>query len=129
MAKKIINTGDWFLVEIIETCEPVAADKTQELRRVTTWGNYHLINAETPSQAYDKAVEIGKRNNYKYTSQNKLKMKSNFLGIGDLLPIYEDLEDGAEILWHDYGFISAKRSDKIVRTKKELMSGLKLKQK
>ena len=129
MAKKIINTGDWFLVEIIETCEPVAADKTKELRRVTTWGNYHLINAATPSQAYDKAVEIGKRSNYKYTSQNKLKMKSKFLGIGDLLPIYEDLEHGAEILWHDYGDISAKRSDKIVRTKKELMSGLKLKQK
>jgi hypothetical protein len=58
-----------------------------------------------------------------------MKMKSEFLGIGDLLPIYEDLEDGAEILWHDYGFISAKRSEKIVKTKKELMSGLKLKQK
>jgi hypothetical protein len=56
-------------------------------------------------------------------------MKSKFLGIGDLLPIYEDLEDGAVILWHYYGVISAKHSDKIVRTKKEQMSGLKLKQK
>jgi hypothetical protein len=61
MTNKIINSGDWFLVEIIEKYEPIDADKTQELRRVTTWGNYHLINAETPSQAYDKAVKIGKR--------------------------------------------------------------------
>jgi hypothetical protein len=129
MTNKIINNGDWFLVEIIEKYEPVDADKTQELRRVTTWGNYHLINAATPSQAYDKAVKIGKRSNYKFTNSDKMKMKSEFLGIGDLLPIYEDLEDGAEILWHDYGFISAKRSEKIVKTKKELMSGLKLKQK
>ncbi len=129
MTNKINNNGDWFLVEIIEKLEPVDVDKTQELRRVTTWGNYHLINAVTPSQAYDKAVKIGKRSNYKFTNSDKIKMKSEFLGIGDLLPIYEDLEDGAEILWHDYGFISAKRSDKIVKTKKELMSGLKLKRK
>jgi hypothetical protein len=129
MTKKITNNGDWFLVEIIEKYEPIDTDKTQELRRVTTWGNYHLINAETPSKAYDKAVKIGKMSNYKFTNSDKMKMKSEFLGIGDLLPIYEDLEDGAEIMWHDYGSISAKRSDRIAKTKKELLSGLKLKQK
>ena len=129
MTKKITNNGDWFLVEIIEKYEPIDVDKTQELRRVTTWGNYHLINAETPSRAYDKAVKIGKMSNYKFTNSDKMKMKSEFLGIGDLLPIYEDLEDGAEIMWHDYGFISAKRSDRIAKTKKELLSGLKLKRK
>ena len=129
MTKKITNNGDWFLVEIIEKYEPIDTDKTQELRRVTTWGNYHLINAETPSKAYDKAVKIGKMSNYKFTNSDKMKMKSEFLGIGDLLPIYEDLEDGAEIMWHDYGSISAKRSDRIAKTKKEILSGLKLKQK
>ena len=129
MTNRIINTGHWFLVEIIEKYEPVDSDKTHELRRVTTYGNYHLINAETPSQAYDKAVTIGKRSNYKFTNSDKMKMKSEFLGIGDLLTIHENIEDGAEIMWHDYGFISAKRSERIVRTKKELMSGIKLKQK
>ncbi len=126
---KIINKGDWFLVEIVEKFEPADSNKLQELRRVTTWGNYHLINAKTPSEAYDKAIKIGKTSNYNFINQDKIQMKSEFLGIGDLLPIYEDLEDGAEILWNDYGFISSKRSKKIVRTKKELISRIKLKQK
>lgn len=124
MTKKIINKGDWFLVEIIEKFEPVDSDKTKELRRVTTYGNYHLIKALTPSQAYDKAVKIGKTSNYKFINSDKMKMRSEFLGIGDLIPIYENLEDGAEILWHNYGFISAKRSKKIARTKKEILSRL-----
>lgn len=79
MANKIINNGDWFLVEIIEKYEPIATDKTKELRRVTTYGNYHLINATTPSQAYDKAVKIGKTSNYKFTNSHKLN-KSEFPG-------------------------------------------------
>jgi hypothetical protein len=54
-------------------------------------------------------------------------MKWKFAGIGDLLPIYEDLEDGAEIMWTDYGYISAKRTDRIVKTKRELLKGIKLK--
>ncbi len=127
MASKIINKDKWFLVEIIEKYEPVDSDKTNELRRVTTWGNYHLISASNPSQAYDKALKIGKMSNYKFTNSDKIKMKSEFLGIGDLLPIYEDLQDGAEILWHNYGFISAKRSTKLTKTKVELVNQLKFK--
>ena len=127
MTNRIINNGDWFIVEIIEKYEPVSSDKNQKLRRVTTWGNYHLIHADTPSKAYDKAVEIGKNSNYKFINSDKIKMKSEFLGIGDMILIHENLEDGAEIMWNDYGFISAKRSDKIAKTKKELMNRLKVK--
>lgn len=121
MANKIKNTGNWFLVEIIEKYEPIDSDKSNDLRRVTTWGNYHLINADSASKAYDKAILLGKQNNYKFTNSDKVKIKSEFLGIGDLLLIHEDLEDGAEIFWDDYGFISAKRSERLVKTKKELI--------
>jgi hypothetical protein len=128
MTNKIINNGDWFLVEIIEIYEPVDSNKMQELRRVTAYGNYHLINAATPSRAYEKAVKIGKHSNYKFTNSDKIKMKSKFLGIGDLLPICENIQDGAEIMWNNYGFISARSSEKKVRTKKDLISNFKLKQ-
>jgi hypothetical protein len=127
MTEKIINNGNWFLAEIIEKYEPLDSNKTQVMRRVTTWGNYHLIYAESPDEAYDKAVIIGKESNYTFTNSDKMKMKSEFLGIGDLLPIKEDIEDGAEIFWNDYGFISAKRSERLTLTKKELLDRLKLK--
>ncbi len=56
-------------------------------------------------------------------------MKWEFVGIGDILPIYEDIEHKAEIMWTDYGFISARRSDRFAKTKKELLKGIKPKKK
>ena len=126
MTKKILNKGDWFLVEVIEICEPANADTSDDLRRATTWGNYILINAPTPSKAFDKAVKVGKSESYTFKGRDQ-KMKWKFAGIGDILPIYEDIEDVAEIMWRDYGNIRAKRIDKIVQTKKELLKNIKLK--
>ena len=70
-------------------------------------------------------MKIGKSGNYTFKSLGK-KKKWKFSGIGDLIPIYENIEDGAEIMWTDYGSISLKRTNKIVRTKKELLKGLAL---
>jgi hypothetical protein len=60
---------------------------------------------------------------------DKVDMKWEFVGIGDIIPIYEDIEDKAELLWSDYGFISARRSERFVKTKKELLKNIKLKRK
>ncbi|MDQ3111882.1 MAG: DUF4288 domain-containing protein [Bacteroidota bacterium] len=125
MAQKIINKGNWFLVEIIEKPEPESSDKSKGLRRVTTYGNFHLINGSTPAKAYSKALKIGKESNYTFLNSHKTKMESKFLGIGDIVPVYDHIEDGAEIFWDDYGFISNNRAEKLVRTKEELINRLK----
>lgn len=127
--EKISNkNGNWFIVEIIEKCEPVKRDEKQELRRVTTWGNHHLIKADSPEKAFDKAVKLGKEAEYKFTNTDKIKMEWIFVGIGELLPIYEDIEDGAELMWNDYGFISNRRTMRMPYEKKELMKLIKPKQ-
>ncbi|MEH1009520.1 DUF4288 domain-containing protein [Winogradskyella sp. ECml5-4] len=128
--EKISNkNGNWFIVEIIEKCEPVERNEKQDLRRVTTWGNHHLIKADSPEKAFDKAVKLGKEKNYKFINSDKLEMESIFVGIGELLPIYEDIEDGAELMWNDYGFISNRRTMRMPYEKKELMKLIKPKQK
>jgi hypothetical protein len=124
-----INKKNWFLVEIIERLEPVDADSSNSLRRCTVYGNYHLIKATTPDKAYDKAEKLGKSGSFKFKNADKRMMKWEYVGIGDILPLYEDIEDKAEILWTDYGFISAKRSDRFVKTKKDLVKRLKVKSK
>lgn len=129
MIDKIINKGNWFFVEIIERMEPVDANKKKPLRRCTVWGNYHLIKAQTPEEAYAKAEVIGKQGSFSFRNENKIDMKWEYVGIGSLLPIYEDLEDGAEIMWADYGFISVKRSNRFALTKKQLLKDIKLKEK
>lgn len=112
--EKISNKkGNWFIVEIIEKFEPVDRNEKQDLRRVTTWGNHHLIKADSPEKAFDKAVKLGKQKNYKFINSDKIEMESFFVGIGELLPIYEDIEDGAELMWNDYGFISNRRTMKM----------------
>lgn len=128
-AEKILNkNGNWYIVEIIEKCEPVERNEKQELRRVTTWGNHHLIKADSPEKAFDKAEKLGKEAEYKFTNSDKIEMEWIFVGIGELLPIYEDIEDGAELMWNDYGFISNRRTMRMPYKKKELMKLIKSKQ-
>lgn len=127
--EKISNkNGNWYIVEIIEKCEPVERNETQELRRVTTWGNHHLIKADSPEKAFEKAVKLGKEAEYKFTNTDKIEMEWIFVGIGEILPIYEDIEDGAELMWNDYGFISNRRTMRMPYKKKELMKLIKPKQ-
>ncbi|APU09684.1 hypothetical protein A5M85_05115 [Cellulophaga lytica] len=128
-AEKISNkNGNWYIVEIIEKCEPVERNEKQELRRVTTWGNHHLIKADSPEKAFDKAEKLGKEAEYKFTNSDKIEMEWIFVGIGELLPIYEDIEDGTELMWNDYGFISNRRTMRMPYKKKELMKLIKPKQ-
>ena len=129
--EKISNeNGNWYIVEIIEKCEPFKNKKENDLRRVLTWGNFHLIKAENPKLAYEKAIKIGKLSNYKFTNSNKIEMQSTFVGIADLIPIYDDnIEDGCEIMWSDYGSISNRKSEKFARSKNELLENIKRKKK
>lgn len=120
-----VENTKWFIAEIIEKCEPVNRNETQELRRVQTWGNFHIIKAETPKIAYDKAVKIGKDAEYKFTNSDNLEMEWIFIGIGNLLPIYEDIEDGSEIMWENYGNISNKRAMRFPISEEKLLAELK----
>ncbi|PSR52302.1 DUF4288 domain-containing protein [Adhaeribacter arboris] len=117
--EKIINKGNWFIAEIIERTEPADTDKTKPNRRCTVWGNYHLVKADSLEEAYDKAEKLGADYNYTFKNDQGVEMEISFVGIGDFLPLYEDLEDGAEILWTDYGQISAKSADKFIKPKEE----------
>lgn len=117
---------NWYIAEIIEKCEPVKRNEKQELRRVKTWGNFHLIKAKNSREAYDKAVNIGKSGEYKFVNSDNLEMEWIFVGVADLIPIYDDnIEDGSEIMFQDYGFITNKRTMKFASTKNEILEKIK----
>ena len=51
-------------------------------------------------EAYDKAIEFGTANTQPYNGGSTgSDVQWVFEGIVELLPIYEELEDGAEISW------------------------------
>ena len=129
--EKISNENEnWYIVEIIEKCEPVDRNEKQDLRRVTTWENHHLIKTSSPEKTFDKAIRLGKEAEYKFTNTDKIEMEWIFVGIGELLPIYdENIEDGTELMWKDYGFISDRRTKRLVFDKQEFMKDFKPKTK
>ena len=83
--------------------------------RCEVWENTRLVRARNREEAYRKAVKIsgGKPNP---TNGGEWR----FAGISLLFPIYEEIEDGAEILWAGYGRIPMSRIKKMVRPKDQL---------
>ncbi len=75
-----------------------------------------MIRARNREEAYRKAVRIGSEGHPIKTKGGEWR----FAGISTLLPVYERLEDGAEILWADRGPLSVKSIKKLVRSKRQL---------
>jgi hypothetical protein len=65
------------------------------------WENLILIRADDPDKAYAKAIEHGKSSEDEVTINEKTGF-CKFKGIKKLVPVYEELEDGAEIEWREY---------------------------
>lgn len=118
--------GNWYIVELIQKCEPTKRDEQKELRRVVSWSNHHLIKADSVAEAYEKAVLLGKEGEYKFINTDKLEMEWIFVGIGNLLPIYEDaIEDGTELMWEDHGLISNRKTQRMAKSKEEILKQIK----
>ena len=116
------DIGAWHLADIVERSEAVGADKSNPNRRCLTWVNTLLIRAPSLSAAYDKAMKIAKK---EYTSRYKAvsgrTIQWTVLDISSLAPIYESLKDGSEIAWTDRGYLSAKRSEGMVLSKRAVL--------
>jgi len=83
-----------------------------------TWVNTHLIHAMTVAEAWQKAVAIGKRDAIRYHAGGG-PMKWRFVGVWELLPVYDDLADGEELFWTDYGPLMAETARKQCLTRAE----------
>jgi Domain of unknown function (DUF4288) len=115
---RIKNNNRWYLAGILERCEPVGNDKRNPKRRGTTWLNHMLIEASSPKHALNKALKLGKSSTRRYKAISGQTLQWKFLGLAELLPIYEDIEDGAELMWTDLGNISANKAEKYIKTHK-----------
>ena len=67
------------------------------------WKNTVLVRADNLDQAYNKVVAAGMLGTapYKGGPAGEVDVQWVFEGVIDLLPIYEELEDGAEIMWSE----------------------------
>lgn len=83
--------------------------------RFLTWENTVIVRAADIKEAFDKIDKIGRSSAISYKGGSKgVPVRWNYEGIAELLPIYEELEDGSEIFWAE------RRSKKL----KNIRSGL-----
>lgn len=67
------------------------------------WENTIIVRAESFDEAYKKVEAQAKLNTEPYKGGLEgVPVQWVFEGISDLIPIYEPLEDGAEIMWTEH---------------------------
>jgi len=64
------------------------------------WNNYRLVRAVHWREAFRRARAQGEDG--AETGRRAFGGESVFLGLTDLLPIYDEFEDGAELWWQKY---------------------------
>lgn len=81
-----------------------AADLVEEIRvpgrrRNHVWINTVLIRADSPQEAYDKALQLGRNGNTSYKNIYGAKVICKFRGIRELNVIHDALEHGCELFF------------------------------
>lgn len=81
----------WFLAELVEEIKLADENATVVHKNLT------LIGASSADEAYEKSMKLGQSHEDSYPNPEGQLVTIRFAGLADLQPIYEELEDGAEI--------------------------------
>lgn len=107
-----------YLLRFMELRDPMRNDPE---RRFLSWENTVLVRATSFDEAFEKVETVGKGNATRYRGgPDGVPVKWQYLGITELLPIYEEIEDGAEIAWSENSGRTLKSLRKLVKSKREL---------
>ena len=86
-----------YLIRFIEVEDVHNEDKKSEF---LSWENTVIVKAKDLEEAYRKVEKIGKEHDSPYRGGEKgILVNWIYEGVTSLLPIYEELEDGAEIMF------------------------------
>ena len=113
----------WWIGSYIERYEHDDEDRENSKRRCVAWENTVLIQAKNRAEAYRKLIALGKCGRGVTCGGDGPKGRKGrwiFEGPTSLLPIYEPLEDGAEVLWTEWKNHSVKSIQARIRRREEL---------
>ena len=104
----------WHIAE--EVLEITVEGATQNVVHI----NYLLVRAESPEDAYEKALRLGAEHETMYLNEDKKEVNISFRGLRDLTVIHEALEHGSELLYEEKLGISKEALDRLVQPKESL---------
>ncbi len=104
----------WYVAEILEEISVEGAAKKVVHR------NLVLVDADSPDQAYERAVELGKQGESSYRNPEGRNVLARFLGLADLSVVYDELEHGAELAYTEQLVRSDEDTSHLVRPRSQL---------
>lgn len=111
----------WWIAAYVERFEYDDEDKSNANRRCFAWENTIIVKAKDRDRAYEKAVQIGRRcEGHRAWNADGREGQWKFEGLTSLLPIYEELVDGAEVLWREHENVAVKTVRSLVPRRKAL---------
>jgi len=98
---KNLSPVGWYVVSYLLRFVELNDDrKDDDEARFLSWENTILVRARNLDDAYEKGMTVARENVKPYTGgPDGVPVQWELVGITDVLPIYEKLRDGAEILW------------------------------
>ena len=96
-----VSPVGWYVgAYVIRFTERADKRKHDLENRFLTWENWVLVKARSIDAAYDKVVKIAKGDTKPYKGgPDGIAVQWIFEGVTELLPVYEQIEDGSEIMW------------------------------
>lgn len=110
----------WWIASYIERFEFDDEDTANLRRRCLAWENTILLQAKNREEAYRKAMTRGKHSEGSLAQFDGRSGRWRFEGLTSLLPIYEELRDGAEVLWKEHQNVTVRKVKSRIRQKKQL---------
>jgi len=112
---ELLQKRKWYISHEILCAE---TDEQANGEPLTVWENLILIQAASPEEAYEKANQHGR------DSENEIRVNGKkghftFCGLKDLMLVYNDLEDGAELEWYEMELTRAQAKE-LTKQKEQL---------
>ena|SRR2546422_3548997 len=101
---KNVSPVGWYIASyVLRFVELAWKNINDPEERVLAWENTVLVKARSLSHAYDKTVAIATGHTKPYKGGRKgVDVRWIFEGVTEILPVYEQIEDGSEIMWAEY---------------------------
>ena len=122
MHDKNISPVGWYVGSyIIRFIELNEDNNDDPEKKFLAWENTKIIKASNLDEAYDKLVKEAQLETEPYKGgKDGVPVQWVFEGVTELLPIYEELEDGAEIMYREHNPKKLKNLRKRVKEKSDI---------
>jgi hypothetical protein len=91
----IPESAKWYLADIVEQIT------VEDDPRNVVHTNMVLVRADSPEEAYEKAMELGKAGEMAYENPVGKRVSKTFRGLRDLNVIHDKLKHGAELIYSE----------------------------